>query len=135
MKVINKLSLEKHDGEYTDWPLKSTLLVDGKPTKTKLPGYKMLCSIQLKDDRILVVIDYDCPFEEQATAVLLNSDYKILTKKLFPSGVLIDGSSIIAKSEKCFEVKTFGSENFSVKILNKRLFFWKSLIEIEFVKV
>jgi hypothetical protein len=39
MKPINRFTLEKHDGPYEKWPLRSRLFLDGKPTDLSLPGY------------------------------------------------------------------------------------------------
>ena len=63
MEPINRFTLEKHDGEYETWPLRSRLFLDGKPTKLSLPGYVLLDQFEIADGYILIT-DYDCPFEE-----------------------------------------------------------------------
>lgn len=63
MRPINRFTLEKHDGPYETWPLRSRLFLDGKPTDLSLPGYVPLDQFETSDGYILVT-DYDCPFEE-----------------------------------------------------------------------
>src|SRR5206468_5883961 len=42
MKPITRFALEKHDGPYETWPLRSRVSLDGKPTDISLPGYTLL---------------------------------------------------------------------------------------------
>src|SRR6266508_3806727 len=42
MKPIIRFALEKHDGPYETWPLRSRVSLDGKPTDISLPGYTLL---------------------------------------------------------------------------------------------
>ncbi|MGH7217199.1 MAG: hypothetical protein ACREIG_08190 [Nitrospiraceae bacterium] len=63
MKPISRFSLEKHDGPYEQWPLRSRLFLDDKPTDISLPGYSLLHQFETSDGYILVT-DYDCPYEE-----------------------------------------------------------------------
>lgn len=77
-----------------------------------------------------MIVDYDCPFEEETTAVLLNHNFKIKSKKRFPMGELIDGSSFKPLTSDTFLISTFGDRKYSVRIKKKRRFFWESLFEI-----
>lgn len=63
VKPINRFTLEKHDGPYEKWPLRSRLFLDGTPTDLSLPGYMLLHQFETSHGYILVT-DYDCPFEE-----------------------------------------------------------------------
>jgi hypothetical protein len=63
MTEIDRFTLEKHDGPYETWPLRSRLLLDGKATNLSLPGYVLLSQFETADGYVLIT-DYDCPFEE-----------------------------------------------------------------------
>lgn len=63
MKRINRFTLEKHDGPYETWPLRSRLFLDSKPTDLFLPGYALLHQFETLDGYIFIT-DYDCPYEE-----------------------------------------------------------------------
>lgn len=131
MKPTSFFDLEKHEGEYSTWPFESRLIVSGKMIKTKVPGYDLLISLQLDNGNFILVTDYNCPFEEETTAILLNPDYKVISKLRFPDGVLIDRSTVDILSNDSFRVSTFGSGEFIVKIKEKRRFFWHALFEIK----
>ena len=66
MKKTQRFQIEKHEGEYKDWPLKSYLIDDGVKTSTKLPGYDLLASFAIDNGKFLLILDYACPHEEQA---------------------------------------------------------------------
>jgi len=71
MTPINRFTLEKHDGPYETWPLRSRLSLDGKPTDISLPGYTLLHQYETSYGYILVT-DYDCPFEEITNFALVS---------------------------------------------------------------
>lgn len=71
MKPITRFSLEKHDGPYEKWPLRSRLFLDGQPTRLSLPGYTLLHQFETPDGYLLVT-DYDCPFEEITNFALIS---------------------------------------------------------------
>ena len=75
-----RFALERHDGPYEKWPLKSRLIVDGVLTKTRVSGYSLLHQFELPDGYLLVT-DYDCPFEEATDFVLLSRDLRVLTRR------------------------------------------------------
>jgi hypothetical protein len=79
-RAINRFALEKHDGPYEKWPLKSRLIVDGALTKTRVSGYSLLHQFELPDGYLLVT-DYDCPFEEATDFILLSRDLRVLTRR------------------------------------------------------
>lgn len=78
MNPISKFSLEAHDGPYEKWPLKSRLLLDGKPTGTSLAGYSLLHQFEIADGYFLVH-DWDCPFEEKTHFTLLGHELRVLS--------------------------------------------------------
>jgi hypothetical protein len=135
MKKTNRFQLQKHRGPYELWPLRSRLLDEGEKTKTKLPGYDLLIALELEDGRFLMIMDYDCPFEELATAVLLDSNLKILGKKRFPGGPMINPAEFVVESESSVIIETYGvEEKFRVQIRDKKWFF-QSPIKIERIEV
>ncbi len=80
MNSISKFSLQSHSGPYEDWPLKSRLLLDGKPTRACLPGYSILHQFQIADGYFLVH-DWDCPFEEKTHFTLLSHELRVLSSR------------------------------------------------------
>jgi hypothetical protein len=76
MKPINRFTLEKHDGPYDKWPLRSRLSLDGKPTGISLPGYTLLHQFETSNAYILVT-DYDCPYEEITNFALISKQLRL----------------------------------------------------------
>lgn len=78
MKPINRFTLEKHDGPYETWPLRSRLFLDGKPTDLALPGYELLNQFETSDGYILIT-DYDCPFEEITNFAFISQNLRLIS--------------------------------------------------------
>lgn len=78
MNPISKFSLESHSGPYEKWPLRSRLLLDGKPTRASLAGYSILHQFEIAEGYFLVH-DWDCPFEEKTHFTLLSGDLRVLS--------------------------------------------------------
>jgi len=76
MKPINRFTLEKHDGPYEKWPLRSRLSLDGKLTDISLPGYTLLHQFETSNGYILVT-DYDCPYEEITNFALISKQLRL----------------------------------------------------------
>jgi hypothetical protein len=76
MKPINRFALEKHDGPYEKWPLRSRLSLDGTPTDLFLPGYALWHQFETPGGYILVT-DYDCPYEEITNFALFSKDFRL----------------------------------------------------------
>jgi hypothetical protein len=76
MKPITRFTLEKHDGPYETWPLRSRLSLDGKATGISLPGYTLLHQFETSNGYILVT-DYDCPFEEITNFALVSRQMRL----------------------------------------------------------
>lgn len=71
MNLIDKFSLQEHDGEYEDRPLKSLLYYCGEALGVKVPGYVIDKQFELAD-YFLLLLNWDCPFEEGCEIVVLN---------------------------------------------------------------
>ncbi|MFC0350509.1 hypothetical protein [Undibacterium danionis] len=78
MKPIANFSLEQHIGPYETWPLRTRLDYDGVSTMTKIPGYQLQHQFAVKQGYLLIT-DWDCPFEEATSFILLNHDFRILS--------------------------------------------------------
>jgi hypothetical protein len=76
MKPINRFTLEKHDGPYEKWPVRSRVFLDGKPTDISLPGYRLLHQFETSSGYILVT-DYDCPYEEITNFALVSRQLRL----------------------------------------------------------
>lgn len=77
MNLIDKFSLQEHDGEYEDRPLKSLLYYCGEALGMKVPGYVIDKQFELAN-YFLLFISWDCPFEEGCEIVVLNKLNKIV---------------------------------------------------------
>lgn len=90
MNSDEKFSLEKHNGPYERWPLKSRLLRNGTPLTLQLPGYNLLFQRKLSNGDWLFVTDYDCPHEEYTTFLLVSAAYRILAQAGAPASLFKD---------------------------------------------
>ncbi len=77
MNLIDKFSLQKHEGEYEDWPLKSSLYYCGKELGVKVSGYVIERQFEL-NDYFLLLLNWDCPFEEGCEIVVINKDLNVV---------------------------------------------------------
>ena len=77
MRTTTRFCLERHEGPYESWPLRSRLLVDGEPRGVRVPGYSLLHQYALPSGYLLVT-DCDCPFEEATSFVLLDRNSRLL---------------------------------------------------------
>ena len=83
MEEVHIFSLERHDGSYEKWPLRTRLFVNGEPTSTTVPGYTILHQFKTEYGYLLVT-DCDCLFEEMTSFVLIDSrSMRILSYKHF----------------------------------------------------
>lgn len=81
MIPIDRFSLERHAGEYKDWPPRTRVLVDGQPTELFISGFVLLHQFRV-DDGYLLVTDYDCPFEEMTVFALVSPDLRLLSQRM-----------------------------------------------------
>jgi hypothetical protein len=81
MNIINRFSLERHHGAYEEWPLRTRLYFDGKPTKVRVPGYSILHQFQIPLGYLLVT-DCDCPFEETTSFILVSPTLRLLSFRM-----------------------------------------------------
>ena len=132
MKKTQRFQIEKHEGEYKDWPLKSYLIDDGVKTSTKLPGYDLLASFAIDNGKFLLILDYACPTKNRLQCCF-DSNFKIVGKKKFPDGLLLNGEKCESESQKSLLVPSFGCDKFRVEILDKK-YFWQSFIVIHSLK-
>jgi len=82
MKAVSRFSILKHEGAYETWGGTSQLIIDGTVTNHTVPGYTLLHQFEV-DGGYLLLLDYDCPFEEALVAVRLNESYKVISKEVF----------------------------------------------------
>jgi hypothetical protein len=80
MERVDVFSLAKHEGPYESWPLETALLNDGRPTGTRVPGYVVEAQYR-HGSRYLLVISWDCPYEEAQEILLLSEEGRILSRK------------------------------------------------------
>jgi len=82
---INEFSLEKHEGEYENWPTTSKLFKHGDYVGQEIAGYYIERQYLLDDGHYFFIISYDCPFEEQCDLLLLDKNYhQIAKRRLMP---------------------------------------------------
>jgi hypothetical protein len=85
MHSIARFSLEQHAGDYASWPARSRLFQDGEPTALELDGYRIFRQFEL-DQGFLLVVDYDCPFEEVYQVYLLSAELQVISQASDPPG-------------------------------------------------
>jgi hypothetical protein len=80
MQTTTCFSLERHEGPYETWPLRTRLLIDGVPSATRVPGYALLHQFATPGGYVLVT-DCECPFEEATSCVLLDKKSQLLSSR------------------------------------------------------
>ena len=80
METITCFSLESHAGPYEKWPLRSSVLIDGCPSETLIPGYTLLHQFKTSLGYLLIT-DFDCPFEEATSFSLLDFTNKLISDR------------------------------------------------------
>jgi hypothetical protein len=80
MQPIDKFTLQVHEGPYDKRPLTSQLYYQGKATITRVPGYCIEKQFACQD-YFLLLINWDCPFEESYEIVVLNADFQLIEKR------------------------------------------------------
>lgn len=69
---LSDYSLERHLGEYADWPVRSRVLFQGALTNARIAGYQILHQFETPLGPLLIS-DYACPYEEATSFSLLDS--------------------------------------------------------------
>lgn len=77
MNIIDEFSLQEHEGEYEKRPLKSLLYYCGESLEVKVAGYVIEKQFELQD-YFLLLISWDCPFEEGCEIIVLNKLKKVV---------------------------------------------------------
>lgn len=116
MTPIDTFSLQKHEGKYEDRPLTSSLHFEGKDTSKKVPGYVIERQFELAD-YYLLLINWDCPFEEGCEVVVLSKLLKIVgcySFKPFYNSYLL--SSIRELSYNHYELVFNDSDHFELTV-------------------
>ncbi|MEC5385148.1 hypothetical protein VVD49_05400 [Uliginosibacterium sp. H3] len=90
MEAISILSLEKHDGEYKDWPKLTRLYCNGIDTGRKIPGYLIEAQYRCAEGYLLVT-SQDCPFEESNDFLLLDAHFDLIAT----AGLLVPYASFL----------------------------------------
>jgi hypothetical protein len=85
--AINDFTIEQHEGPYVDWSSRSRLYYKGEACDCYVPGYVLEAQYKIIDGYILV-ISYDCPFEESNKILFLN-DVLIIKAKTTIEGELL----------------------------------------------
>jgi hypothetical protein len=98
MNPIQRFSLQAHSGPYNKWPQKTRLFFDGKATSRLVPGYQLGWQFEVAGDYLLV-LDYDCPFEEQYEVLLLSPDLRIKSRASDPSAFVSVAASLMGALE------------------------------------
>lgn len=77
MIAIDNFTIETHEGEYEGRPLKSALYFNGEKLNVKVSGYVIEKQFELPN-YFLLLINWDCPFEEGCEIVVLSKGFKIV---------------------------------------------------------
>jgi predicted metal-dependent HD superfamily phosphohydrolase len=77
VELIQSFSLEKHSGPYESWPRKTRLFFNGADTGATVSGY-VIDGQYRAGACYLLIISYDCPYEESNDFLLLNAAFEIV---------------------------------------------------------
>lgn len=147
MKAITRFTLETHAGPYERWPLRSRLLCDGQPTDLRLLGYSLSWQFEL-ENRILLITDYDCPFEEAYEIYLLSNELRVLSRASDPPrlallGIMAGALSVSSRNLYCraeiidgATVRLLGCSappHLQITVRHKRSLGFGSLLHLQFV--
>lgn len=77
MIAIDNFTIETHDGDYENRSLKSALYFNDEKLNVKVSGYVIEKQFELPH-YFLLLINWDCPFEEGCEIVVLSKDFKIV---------------------------------------------------------
>ena len=80
METTSRFSLENHSGPDEERPLRSRVIVDGEPGRVLIPGTSLLHQFKTPVGHLLIT-DFDCPFEEATSFVLLGLSNKLIAYK------------------------------------------------------
>jgi hypothetical protein len=119
--ATHRFALETHPGAYETWPGKSRLMTDGALQNVAVPGYALLHQFEIPDGYVLVT-DFDCPYEEATSFILLSRGMELLAKRSFGAmycTFLLDTLTWMDARHLC---ATFhGGDRWRIRILNPDL--------------
>lgn len=116
MNLIDKFSIQEYEGEYEKRPLKSLLYYCGEALGTKVSGYVVEKQFELAY-YFLLLISWDCPFEEGYEIIVINKLQKIVGNYSFTP--FYNGYNLCAVAELSknhFKLTFNESDNFEVII-------------------
>jgi hypothetical protein len=123
VEPITRFSLAPHTGVYERWPRRTALLEHGRETGTKLPGYIIEGQYRCADG-ILLLLSYDCPFDETYTFLLLGEDLKVRARRDLgmPSGSFLLHTHWVV-SENALRLHFYTRDVFTLSI-HRRSAWW-----------
>jgi hypothetical protein len=81
MHLIEGFSLEQHAGPYEKWPALTRLYFHGADTGTRVRGYVVDGQYRCAQGYLLI-LSFDCMFEEANEFVLLGPTFKALARRM-----------------------------------------------------
>lgn len=116
MIPIDKFTIQKHEGRHEDRPLKSMLYFNGEELNFKVPGFVIEKQFELPN-YFLLLINWDCPFEEGCELVILNKNLEIVGSHSFvPSFTSYLLSSVSELSDNHYKLVFNESDCFELSI-------------------
>ncbi|WP_435276533.1 hypothetical protein ACMAZF_06045 [Psychrobium sp. nBUS_13] len=77
MIAIDNFSIETHEGDYENRPLKSALYFNDKRLNVKVSGYVIEKQLEMPS-YFMLLVNWGCPFEEGCEIVVLSKGFKII---------------------------------------------------------
>ncbi|GGO72652.1 hypothetical protein [Bowmanella pacifica] len=131
MLAIDLFSLQQHQGHYQAWPKTSLLYYKGQNLGIRIPGYVIEQQFALKDYYLLLV-NWDCPFEEGCEVIVISNALKVVGKYSFtPFLNSYALSSISETTTNQFQLVFNQTEIFSLRINYPKTHWFSRIIKVE----
>ncbi len=136
MQTINEFSLTKHTGPHDSWPRKTDLHYQGKPIGLAVEGY--VIEKQFKTETgYLLILSYDCPFEEANNFVLLDEKYRLVDSRCLGrmyASYLLQSAKPVNTGELLLKYKYEKDEYWLLRIEERRFGLLKKRLRMKRVK-